>query len=241
MNDSQSLEKQVDDMIEQRIRFLASKSSGEVGAILVRPAGAHWLLVLAHGAGAGIGHPFMAGLAQSLANQRIASFRYQFPYMEQGKKAPDPQAILVRTVRSAVTAAHEHVGDLPLLVGGKSLGGRMTSTAISEEAMPNVHGIVFFGFPLHAPGKPSSERGEHLLNIRLPMLFLQGTRDTFADLALLRSLYDRLRVQESTRLCLIDDADHSFHVPKRSGRTDEEILMDLGRFVADWASDLRTK
>ncbi len=229
------------DMVEKQMRFLASKSSGEVGAILVRPEDALWLLVLAHGAGAGIRHPFMAGLARSLANQRIASFRYQFPYMEQGKKAPDPQAILVKTFRSAVTAAHEHAGDLPLLVGGKSLGGRMTSTAISEEAVPNVRGIVFFGFPLHAPGKPSSERGEHLLNIRLPMLFLQGTRDPFADLALLRPLYERLRAHESTRLCLIDDADHSFHVPKRSGRTDEEILVDLVRLVANWASNLRTK
>jgi uncharacterized protein len=228
-------------MVEQQIRFLASKSSGAVGAILVRPEDAQWLLVLAHGAGAGIRHPFMAGLAQSLANQRIASFRYQFPYMEQGKKAPDPQAILVKTVRSAVAAAHEHRRDLPLLAGGKSLGGRMTSIAISEEELPSVQGIVFFGFPLHAPGKPSSERGEHLLKIRLPMLFLQGTRDTFADLALLRPLCERLRVQESSRLCLIEGADHSFHVPKRSVKTDEEILMDLGSLVADWASNMGYK
>src|SRR5271157_5190407 len=132
-------------MTEQEIRFTASKSSGEVGSILMRPENARWLMVLAHGAGAGMRHAFMTGLAQSLAKHGIATFRYQFPYMEQRKRAPDPQPILLTTVRSAVTAAREHCRDLPLLAGGKSLGGRMTSTAASQEALPSVKGIVFFG------------------------------------------------------------------------------------------------
>ena len=183
-------------------------------------------------------HAFMTGVAQSLADHGIASFRYQFPYMEQGKGAPDPQPILLATVRSAVDAALEHAGDLPLLAGGKSLGGRMTSTAASQEPLPGVQGIVFFGFPLHAPGKPSSERGEHLFKVCVPMLFLQGTRDKLADLMLLRPLCDRLQEQGQVRLHVIDGGDHSFHVPKKSGRRDEEVLEELGKVVADWASNL---
>lgn len=225
-------------MIEQEIHFAASRSSGEVSAILVRPLKARWLMALSHGAGAGIRHAFMAGLAQSLAKHGIASFRYQFPYMEQGKRSPDPQAILLATVRSAVDAARKSGGDLPLLAGGKSLGGRMTSTAASQEALPGVKGIVFFGFPLHAPGKPSNERGEHLFKVRLPMLFFQGTRDNLADLTLLRPLCERLQEQGQVSLHIIDGGDHSFHVPKKAGRTDEDVLEELGKVVADWASDL---
>jgi predicted alpha/beta-hydrolase family hydrolase len=225
-------------MIEQEIRFTASKISGEVSAILMRPDNARWLIALAHGAGADMHHAFMTGVAQSLAKHGIASFRYQFPYTEQGKRGPNPQPILLKTVRSAVTAAREHAGDLPLLAGGKSLGGRMTSTAASQEELPGVHGIIFFGFPLHAPGKPSSERGEHLLKIRVPMLFLQGTRDKLADLALLRPICDRLQVQGQIKLHVIEGADHSFHVPKKSGRNDDDVLEELGKVVSDWASDL---
>ncbi len=225
-------------MIERDLHFTASKSSGEVSAILMRPENAHSLLVLAHGAGAGMRHTFMTGVAQSLARHGIASFRYQFPYMEQGKRAPNPQSILVETVRSAIGAAREYSGDLPLIAGGKSLGGRMTSTAASEEALPGIRGIVFFGFPLHAPGKPSNERGEHLFKVGLPLLFLQGTRDKLADLTLLRPLCDRLRAKGQAELHVIDGADHSFHVPKKSGRTDEDILEELGKVVADWASNL---
>jgi len=226
-------------MIEQEIRFTASTSAGEVGAVLMRPENARWLMVLAHGAGAGMHHAFMTGVAHSLVRNGIASFRYQFPYMERGKRAPSPQSILLKTVRSAVAAAREHGGDLLLLAGGKSLGGRMTSVAASQEALPEVKGIVFFGFPLHAPGKPSDERGEHLLKVRLPILFLQGTRDKLADLALLRPICDRLQMQGQARLHIIDGADHSFHVPKRSGRTDKDVLEELGKVVADWASDLK--
>ena len=195
-------------------------------------------MALAHGAGVGIRHEFMTGLAHGLAEHGIASFRYQFPYMEKGKRSPDPQPVLLRTVRSAVDAAREHGRGLPLLAGGKSLGGRMTSTAASQEALPGVQGIVFFGFPLHAPGKPSDERGEHLFKVRLPMLFLEGTRDKLADLTLLRPLCDRLRAQGQVSLHIVDGGDHSFHVPKRSGRTDEDVLEELGKVVADWASDL---
>ncbi len=225
-------------MIQQDIRFTVSQSSGEVSAVLMRPPNALWLMVLAHGAGAGIQHAFMTGIAQSLAKHGISSFRYQFPYMEQGKRAPSPQSTLLETVRSAVTAAREYGGDLPLLAGGKSLGGRMTSIAASQGLLPDVQGIVFFGFPLHAPGKPSNERGEHLFKIRLPMLFLQGTRDKLADLALLRPICDRLQLKAHARLHVIDGADHSFHVPKRSGRTDEDVLEELGGVVKDWANKL---
>ncbi|MGO9121068.1 MAG: alpha/beta family hydrolase [Desulfomonilaceae bacterium] len=227
-------------MIELDLHFTASKSCGEVSAILMRPENAHSLLVLAHGAGAGMRHTFMTGVAQSLARHGIASFRYQFPYMEQGKRAPNPQSILVETVRSAIHAAREYSGDLPLIAGGKSLGGRMTSTAVSEEALPGIRGIVFFGFPLHAPGKPSNERGEHLFKVGLPLLFLQGTRDKLADLTLLRPLYGRLRSQGQAELHVIDGADHSFHMPKKSGRTDDDVLEELGKVVADWASNLES-
>jgi uncharacterized protein len=225
-------------MIEHEIRFAASESSGKVSAILVRPANARWLMALAHGAGVGIRHAFMTGLAQSLAKHGIATFRYQFPYMERGKRSPNPQPILLETVRSAVDAARKHGGDLPLLAGGKSLGGRMTSTAASQETLPGVKGIVFFGFPLHAPGKPSNERGEHLVKVRLPMLFLQGTRDNLADLTLLRPLCDLLQTLGKVRLHIIEGGDHSFHVPKKSGRTAEDVLEELGDVVADWASHL---
>jgi uncharacterized protein len=225
-------------MIEQEVRFAASKSSGEVSAILLRPLNARWLMALAHGAGAGIRHAFMTGLAQSLAKHGISTFRYQFPYIEQGKRSPDSQPILLATVRSAVDAARKSGGDLPLLAGGKSLGGRMTSTAASQEALPGVKAIVFFGFPLHAPGKPSRDRGDHLFRVRLPMLFLQGTRDKLADLTLLRPLCDRMQAQGQVRLHIIDGGDHSFHVPKKIGRSDEDVLEELGKVVADWASDL---
>lgn len=225
-------------MIEKEIGFVAGDSSGKVSAIFLRPEKPRWLLVFAHGAGAGIRQAFMSGMAQHLAGQGIASFRYHFPYMEQGKKGPDPQPVLIRTVRSAVAAAREHGGDLPLLAGGKSLGGRMTSSAASQETLPAVQGLVFFGFPLHAPGRPSSERGEHLFKIRLPMLFLQGTRDALADQALMRPLCTRLQKGRPVRLQVIDGADHSFHVPKKSGRTDEEGWEELAGLVSEWASGL---
>ncbi len=231
-------------MIEKETSFIAGESSGTVSAIFMRPEKARWLMVLAHGAAAGMRHGFMTDMAQCLARHGIASFRYQFPYMEEGKKAPSAQPILLKTVRSAVAAAREHGRDLPLLAGGKSLGGRMTSTAASQGALPGVKGIFFFGFPLHAPGKPSSERGEHLFEVRLPMLFLQGTRDNLADLSYLQPLIDRLQTQEPAspftpaRLHIIDGADHSFNVPKKMEKTGEDVFEEMGKAVEEWASEL---
>jgi len=218
--------------IEKVVTFQASKSSGNVSGILLRPAEARWLLVLGHGAGAGMRHAFMENLAQQLANNGIATLRYNFPYIEQGKKAPDPAPILMAAVRSASAKAAEIAEGLPLLAGGKSMGGRMTSNAQAKEPIPHIKGIVFFGFPLHAPGRPSSERSAHLLDIHLPMLFLQGTRDKLADLSLLRPVCEKLRL---STLHVIDGADHSFHVLKSAGRTDEDVLAELGRTVATWA------
>lgn len=227
-------------MIEKEIRFTVAGNAAKVSAIVMGSEDARFFMVLAHGAGAGIRHPFMADAALHLAEKGIGTFRYHFPYMEQGKKARNPQPVLVETVRAAVAAAREYAGDRPLLAGGKSLGGRMTSTAASQEVLAGVKGIVFYGFPLHAAGKPSAERGEHLFKVRLPMLFLQGTRDRLADLKLLRPLCDRLRAEEiRTRIHVVEGADHGFHVPKASGRTDEDVLQQLAKAVAEWAEGLR--
>ena len=218
-------------MTERELRFEATRSSGEVSALLLRPSEACCLLVLGHGAGAGMRHAFMESICERLAEHRIATFRYQFPYMEQGRKRPDHGNILMKTVRSAVAAAREAADDLPLLAGGKSMGGRMTSMAASREALPDVEGLVFLGFPLHPAGKPATERGEHLMDVEIPMLFLQGTRDKLADLDLLRPICERL---ERATLQVIRGGDHGFHVLKRSGRTDSEVLDELGRSVHDW-------
>jgi hypothetical protein len=218
----------------QAHRFVASKSSGEVSAILTRPKQPRQLLVLGHGAGAGMKHSFMETVANELAANGVATFRFQFPYMENHKKAPDPQPILLKTVRSAIATAADLAGDLPLFAGGKSLGGRMTSLAASAEPLPRVRGLVFFGFPLHAPGKPSADRADHLAKVDLPMLFLQGTRDQLANLDLLRPVCERLG--KLATLHIFEDGDHGFHVPKRSGKTDEEILRELAETTASWLS-----
>jgi predicted alpha/beta-hydrolase family hydrolase len=219
------------------LQFTVSDRSGKVSAVFLRPPEARWLLVLAHGAGAGMHHPFMEAISEELASQSIATFRYQFPYMEQGGGRPDPPAVLVATVRAAVQAAIEAAPDLPLLAGGKSLGGRMTSTAASQSPLPGVHGIVFFGFPLHPPGQPSTERARHLQFVTIPMLFLQGTRDKLAELELLRPVCSGLGSR--AKLHVIQSADHSFAVLKRSGRNDRDVLKELGATVADWSSGLQ--
>ena len=162
------------------------KDSGEVSALLVRPSSAQWLLVLGHGAGAGMAHPFMERLVVELANAGIATLRYQFPYMEERRRVPDKPELLAATVAAAVCLAAETMPKLPLLAGGKSMGGRMTSQAAAENLLGPVKGIVFFGFPLHPPNRPSTKRADHLAKVGVPMLFLQGTRDTLADLTLLR-------------------------------------------------------
>ena len=219
-----------------RIRFRASRSAGEVSAAITRPDNARWLVVLAHGAGAGMTHPFMESLAERLAAHGVASFRYQFPYVERGSKRPDPPPLLEATVRSAVEAAAGVAGDLPLLAGGKSLGGRMTSRAAAREPLEGVRGLVFFGFPLHAIGKPGSERADHLDDVDVPMLFLQGSRDRLADLTLLHPVVERLG--SGATIHVVDAADHSFHVPARSGRGDAEVIDELAAETARWAAKL---
>src|SRR5438874_505193 len=215
------------------LTFTVSERLGRVSALLVRPAEARVLYVLAHGAGAGMRHPFLETIAQRLAERAIATLRYQFPYMEQRARRPDPSAVAEAAVRAAVQEAARAAPGLPLLAGGKSFGGRMTSSAQAREPLPGVAGLVFLGFPLHPPGRPGDERAEHLARVEIPMLFLQGTRDDFADLKLLRPLIERLGTRAT--LHLVDGADHSFHVLKRSGRTDPEVLGELADAIAAWA------
>jgi len=203
-----------------------------VSGLLQGPARARACYVLAHGAGAGMAHPLMAAVAAALDTRGIATLRYQFPYMERGSKRPDAPAVAHATVRIAVAAASRLVPGLALFAGGKSVGGRMTSQAQAASPLPGVLGLVFVGFPLHPPGKPSDERGAHLLDVRIPMLFLQGTRDEFADLQLLSMLVDRLGARAT--LELFDDADHSFHVPARTGRKDSQIRLEMATAVAEW-------
>lgn len=181
-------------------------------------------------------HPFMEAVADRLSRRRLATFRFQFPYMEGGRRGPNPARVLVGTVRAAVAEAARVAPDLPLVAGGKSMGGRMTSTAAAAEPLPGVRGLAFFGFPLHAAGRESSERGAHLADVGLPMLFLQGTRDKLADLDLLRPLL--ATVAPSPTLSIVDGADHSFRVLKRSGRTDEEVLDEICDALAGWFSGL---
>jgi len=219
-----------------------SESAGDVEALLLRPDDANWLLVFAHGAGAGMHHPFMEHLAGQLAGCGVATLRYHFPYMQHRRKRPDPPAVLTATVRAAVAAASETAPGLPLLAGGKSLGGRMTSLAVADErsapgpGIASVRGLVFFGFPLHPAGRPGTQRAEHLARVQIPMLFLQGTRDALADLALLRPLCDTL-VPLST-LHVVEGGDHSFHMLKRFGKTDADVLAELACTAASWAETL---
>lgn len=203
-----------------------------VSAVLQLPSHAAACFVLAHGAGAGMEHPFMAAVSRELAEHRIATLRYQFPYMEKRSRRPDPPALCHAAVRAAVSKAAQLTSGLPLFAGGKSFGGRMTSQAQAAAPTPDLRGLVFVGFPLHPPGKPSVERADHLFKVQVPMLFLQGTRDEFAQLDLLAPLVDRLG--ERATLRLFEDADHSFHMPARSGRTDSKIRSELVLSLAEW-------
>jgi predicted alpha/beta-hydrolase family hydrolase len=221
----------------KELRF-AVEGAGEVSALLVRPAKPRWLLVLAHGAGAGMTHAFLEALVGELSAAGIATFRYQFPYMEQRRRAPDRPPVLTATVTAAVRAAQEAAPGLLLMAGGKSMGGRMTSTAASQSPLDQVRGLVFFGFPLHPPGQPSIRRADHLAKVSVPMLFLQGTRDTFAGLDLLRPVCAKLG--SLATLHVIESADHSFHVLKSSGKTDAEVLHELAQTTATWARNLET-
>lgn len=227
-------------MAEREEKRIAVEGAGEVSALLVRPAKAKWMLALAHGAGAGMQHSFMEKLAEELAGVNIATLRYQFPYMEQradrGRCAPDPPAVLMATVVAAVQAVVEAGRGLPLLAGGKSMGGRMTSQAAAQGLLRDARGLVFFGFPLHPPNKPGTTRAEHLMKIPMPMLFLHGTRDTLADLKLLRSVC--AKVGQRATLHVIESADHSFHVLKRSGKDDATVMRELAETTAAWAEKL---
>src|SRR5436190_2989920 len=209
---------------------------GEVSGLLLRPKDARVLYVLAHGAGAGMRHPFLESIAQRLAQRNVATLRYQFPYMERRASRPDTPAVAAAAVRAAVSEAARVAHGLPLVAGGKSFAGRMTSTAQAEEPLPGVRGLVFLGFPLHPPGRPGDARADHLAEVQIPMLFLQGTRDEFADLELLRPVVKRLG--DRATLHSVDGGDHSFHVLKRSGRTDAEVLEELAAAVEEWATKL---
>jgi len=203
-----------------------------VSALWQSPAAPKAVLALAHGAGAGMTHRHMAATADGLEARGIATLRYQFPYMEKGGKRPDPPAIAHPAVRAAAAEAQRRAGDVPLFAGGRSFGARMTSQAQAKSPLDGVQGLVFFAFPLHPAGKPATDRADHLKDVAIPMLFLQGTNDALAVLDLLRPVVDSLG--DRATLVLADDADHAFHVPARTGRKDAEVLAELLDRAVAW-------
>ncbi len=220
-------------MKSKELKFLTTSEHGEISALLLKPDNAKALLVLAHGAGTDMRHRSMGQLAEGLAERGIASFRYNFPYKERpGGGGPNKPDVLTATVRAAVAAAAKEAGDLPLFVGGRSMGGRMSSNAASHEPLPNVKGIVFFAFPLHPPGKPATSRADHLFKVNVPMLFLQGPRDELATPELLEPVVKKLG--KLATLHVVEGADHSFKVLKRSGRTDADALTEVLDTAAGW-------
>jgi len=223
----------------QALKITVDDAGTTVSALLQSPPDARALYVFAHGAGAGMTHAFMAAFASGLAERAIATLRFQFPSMEKGTRRPDPPSIAHAAVRAAVAAAAAAAPGLPLFAGGKSFGGRMTSQAQAAAALPNVRGLVFVGFPLHPAGKPADERAQHLEQVALPMLFLQGTRDELADLGLLRPVIERLG--ERATLELFDEADHAFHVPARTGRRDADVRNDMLDAMVRWIDRILAK
>src|SRR5438105_932067 len=213
---------------------IAVDDTQSVSGLLCLPDQAQACVVLAHGAGAGMNHSFMAAMADGLAERRIATLRYQFSYMERGSKRPDLPKLAHAAVRAAVAEAARLCPSLALIAGGKSFGGRMTSQAQAASPLPGVRGIAFLGFPLHPAGQPSDERARHLAEVMLPMLFLQGTRDELAAPTLVQALVERLGARAT--LELIDGADHSFHVFARSGRNDAQVRTELLDMLAAWVS-----
>jgi len=203
-----------------------------VSGLLETPPQARACYVLAHGAGAGMNHPFMAAVASGLAARHIATLRYQFPYMERGSKRPDPPKLAHAVVRDAVTEAARRLPKLPLIAGGKSFGGRMTSQAQAAAPLPGIRGLAFLGFPLHPAKQPSRDRGKHLFDVQVPMLFLQGMRDALAMLDQIEPMCEALGARAT--LQLYEGADHSFHVPARSGRTDAEVMSAMLDALAAW-------
>lgn len=222
-------------MVEEELKFVATPEKGETSAILVRPEGATHLLLLAHGASTTMRHATLKSIAEALADSDIATCRYNFPYAEHGK-GRDSNAVCAATVRSAVAAAHAAAPGLPLLAGGHSFGGRMTSTAASESPLDGVRGLVFFSFPLHQPGKPGTQRAEHLASVTVPMLFLTGTRDELANMDLLRPVCERLGRRAT--LHAVETADHGYKILKRSRAGDEDVFAEMARIVREWASRL---
>lgn len=213
------------------IKFLATPAKGEVSAIGMRPDGATHLLVLGHGASTNMRHATMQSIADALAQQKIATFRYNFPYSEKGG-GRDSQAVCVQTIRNAVKAASKPAPDLILLAGGHSFGGRMTTTAQSEEPLENVKGLVLFSFPLHLPGRPDTKRAEHLASVKIPMLFLSGTRDELATLDLLEPTIEKLRKRAT--LHKIDTANHSYKILKKMRASDEDVFAEMARVLKEW-------
>ena len=223
-------------MTLRSIRISVAEAACEVSALYQRPRGARALLLLAHGAGAGMRHPFMEAMSDSFAEEGIATLRYQFPYMEQGRKAPSPRPVLLATVSAALREAFRRARGLPVFAGGKSMGGRMTSLVAAGGApAKRLHGLVFLGFPLHAPGRAGDERADHLQEVAKPMLFLQGTRDKLAELPRMRAVCGRLGAR--AQLHEVEGADHGFHVLVRSGRDEAEVRTELaevtGRFISE--------
>jgi len=222
--------------VEVRIKVTEAQ---EVSGLLLTPEEAKACYVVAHGAGAGMTHPFLTAIANGLAERSIATLRYQFPYMEQGSKRPDPPKVAHAAVRAAVLEASRLVPNVTLFAGGKSFGGRMSSQAQAVAPLSGVRGLLFLGFPLHPPGQPSTERAKHLFEIHVPMLFLQGTRDDFASLELLTDLGKKLG--DTATLRLFQDADHSFHVPARTGRKDADVRTELLDAIANWIEKVVTE
>jgi len=220
----------------KEMKFLAAPEKGEVSALLIRPGDASILLVLGHGASTNMRHATLQTIAERMADAGLATFRYNFPYMEYGR-GRDSQEVCTATVRSAVAAAHKAAPDLSLLAGGHSFGGRMTSTAASESPLDVVRGLVFFSFPLHQPGKPDTKRADHLSAVTVPMLFLSGSRDEMADPDLLQSVCKKLGKRAT--LHPLDTADHGFRILKRSRKSEEDVFVEMARIVREWASKLK--
>ncbi len=216
-------------------KFTATPEKGEVSAILMRPDGATHLLVLGHGASSNMRNPMLTRIAENLSEQGIATFRYNFPYSEKGG-GRNSQATCLETIRSTVKAANHAAPDLPILAGGHSFSGRMTSTAQSEEPIAGVKGLVFFAFPLHPAGEPATKRADHLANIDIPMLFLSGTRDALGELDLLEPVVKSLG--KKAMLHLLDTADHSFKILKRTRQSTEDVFAEMARITRDWSDKI---
>jgi uncharacterized protein len=220
-------------------KIQVSQAIGEVSCILNYPEKARQMIILAHGAGAGMRNPFMKKLSEELALQDICTLRYQFPYMEQGKKRPDKPEIAFQTIQAVHRDARQKYERLSIFLGGKSYGGRMSSQAVANKLIEEVNGIIFYGFPLHAPGKPSVDRGDHLFQVDVPMLFCQGSKDKLADIDLMKGLDEKLGGK--AELYIVEEGDHSFHVPRSSNTSNEKVIHDLAKKTREWMVNLGVK